>query len=58
LHPATQYPQFDNINVILVNIEWLTLIALVCHDCHNAAQWALEQLGMDWLELLSKLRKN
>jgi transposase len=30
--------------------------ALVCHDCHNIAQWALDKLGIEWSKL-SKILK-
>jgi predicted DNA-binding protein (UPF0251 family) len=32
--------------------EW----ALVCHDCHNIAQWALDKLGISWGKLTRILR--
>ena len=33
--------------------EW----TLVCHDCHNIAQWALDKLGIEWSKL-TKILKN
>ncbi|MFW9813914.1 MAG: hypothetical protein ACFFF9_15740 [Candidatus Thorarchaeota archaeon] len=33
--------------------EW----ALVCHDCHNIAQWALDKLGIGWSKLTKILKQ-
>jgi len=34
--------------------EW----ALVCHNCHNVAQWALDKLGIEWPKLHDILGEN
>jgi transposase len=31
--------------------------ALVCHDCHNIAQWALDKLGIEWTRLSKMLKQ-
>ncbi|MHA2303534.1 MAG: sigma factor-like helix-turn-helix DNA-binding protein, partial [Candidatus Thorarchaeota archaeon] len=33
--------------------EW----ALVCHNCHNIAQWALDKLGIEWSKLTKRLKQ-